>query len=84
MVTRIKKFEICFRSIEGLHCVSIFIMWNGIFVSSSVSRQRAKLLFINLALILQHSLIFGNFATLRVQACTAFANSDISCVKSAS
>lgn len=53
-----------------------------------ILRQRAKLLPMSLwtlaTLVLQqHSLVFSCFVTLQVKGCTTFANSDVSCVKSA-
>lgn len=75
IVAPLGKFRICFYRLERLPCVSTFYR-----VERCIIYSATKLL-----LVSHHWLLFVIFATLQVEGCNcAFANSVMSCVKSAS
>lgn len=68
--------------ITSARCLAAFVIQLKKF---QILRQRAKLLPVSLSTLVlqQHLVVFGCFVTLQVKGRTTFANSDISCVKSA-
>lgn len=71
--------------ITSARCLAAFVTQLKKF---QILRHRAKLLPVSLStlatlVLQQHLVVFGCFVTLQVKGRTTFANSDISCVKSA-